>query len=311
MLPHVAGRLSFLAILAILSLSSCVVVAPQGAARRSRQACRRPNLVVATYNVRFDTRKDREHRWSRRREQVGELLRSMQADLIGLQEVESNQLDDLQRMLPDYRHEGVGRDDGVRAGEFSPLFWNARRFQREDGGTFWLSPTPDRPRRGWQFKPWGSWHNRIATWALLRDSVTEKWLLVVNTHFDHYSELARRNSAGMLVRFIRQHTADHIIIMGDINARLRSEPLRILSTALDNTLLRARTVKRPRERTSVTVWTGLGAPGHHIDHVFVSPRLHPLSYEVVDRRLFYSGAERYPSDHLPVRVSLCEEGARR
>jgi endonuclease/exonuclease/phosphatase family metal-dependent hydrolase len=291
--------------LSIPCLAGCTVTVIEPA-RPSPVPCSKANLVVATYNVRFDTSGDREHRWSRRRNQVGELLRSMRADLIGLQEVKANQLDDLEPMLPGYAHEGVGRDDGSRRGEFSPLFYATDRFVREDSGTFWLSPTPDRPRIGWEPRPWGTSHNRIATWALLREKATDESYLVVNTHFDHNSELARRHSARMVVRFLRQRTADHFILMGDMNARPESEPVRIMSTRLRNTITAPR-VRRPAARTSITAWTSLKDPGHHIDHVFVSGDLHPLTYEVVDRRLVYSGAPRYPSDHLPVRVSLCVE----
>lgn len=289
-------------------LAGCTVTVTQTArpARPAPARCDEPNLVVATYNVRFDTSRDREHRWWRRRNQVGEMVRSFGADLIGLQEVKANQLDDLEPMLPGYAHEGVGRDDGARAGEFSPLFYSTERFVREDGGTFWLSPTPDRPRIGWQLKPWGTGHNRIATWALLREKATDESYLVVNTHFDHVSELARRHSARMVVRFVRQRSADHYIVMGDLNARPDSEAVRVLSTRLRNTMT-ARRVTRPAARTSITAWTRLKDPGHHIDHIFVSHDIEPLTYDVVDRRLVYSGAPRYPSDHLPVRVSLCVE----
>lgn len=292
--------------LSIPCLAGCTVTVIESPRRPSSVPCREANLVVATYNVRFDTGGDREHRWSRRRNQVGELLRSMHADLIGLQEVKANQLDDLEPMLPGYAHEGVGRDDGARRGEFSPLFYSTRRFTREDSGTFWLSPTPDRPRRGLEFKPWGTTHNRIATWALLREKATDESFLVVNTHFDHNSELARRHSARMVVRFVRQRSADHFILMGDMNARPDSEAVRIMSTRLRNTITAPR-VRRPAERTSITAWTRLKDPGHHIDHIFVSHDIEPLTYEVVNRRLVYSGAPRYPSDHLPVRVSMCVE----
>lgn len=282
--------------------------------RSAPASCGRPDLVVVTYNVRFDTRRDREHRWSRRKEQVAELVRQLGPDVVGMQEVKAQQLDDLVPLLPGYSHEGVGRDDGARGGEFSPVFFSDRRFAREDGGTFWLSPTPDRPRGRWELKPWGSWHNRIATWVLLRERASDESYLVLNTHFDHLSELARRQSARMVVRFVRQRTADHYIVMGDLNARPGSEPVRIISTVLRNTMT-ARRVVEPPSRTSVTTWSALGAPGEHIDHIFTSRDLEPLSYEVVDRRLVYSGGAWYPSDHLPVRAGLCiehkEPGARR
>lgn len=268
------------------------------------RGCPGPALVVATYNVRFDTEADRERRWSARRDRVAEQIRALGADLVGLQEVLAGQLDDLAARLPGMEHEGLGRDDGARGGEFAPLFYRAARFTREDGGTFWLSPTPDRPRGRFEMKPWGTWQNRIATWLVLRDRATGRRVLAMNTHFDHFSPLARRESARMLVEFAARRPADDVVILGDINARPDSETYRILAGALRDAAT-APVVERPASRTSVTVWRALGAPNHAIDHVFVSPGLRPRSYQVIDRRFRYSGEDLYPSDHLPVRALLC------
>jgi len=261
-------------------------------------------LVVATYNVRFATPSDGLHRWAIRRERVGEQIRALGADLLGLQEVLAVQLDDLEAMLPGYAHEGVGRDDGARAGELAPLFYATTRFAREAGGTFWLSPTPDRPRGRFELKPWGTWHNRIATWVRLVDRQSGARFLVINTHFDHWSKYARLESARMVVDFVARHPADHTVLFGDINARRGSEPYHTLAAALRDAGT-APSVTRPAAATSVTVWTALGAAHHHIDHIFTSPGLRPMTYAIVDRRFFYSGAERYPSDHLPVVAHLC------
>jgi endonuclease/exonuclease/phosphatase family metal-dependent hydrolase len=288
-----------------LCLTACLVNgAPQPAPRLVRRDCGGRDLVVATYNVRFESRGDGPHRWRFRRARVGQQIRALGADLIGLQEVKAGQLDDLVPMLTGYTHVGVGRDDGVRAGEFSPLFYASARFEREEGGTFWLSPTPHRPRPRFELKPWGTWHNRIATWALLRERTTRQRFLVLNTHMDHWSELARIESARMIVDFVGRRPADHVVIMGDLNARTGSAPYRLFAAKLRDTAT-APSVELAPSDTSVTAWVSLGAPHHHIDHIFVSPRLRPLTYQVVNRRFFYSGAPRYPSDHLPVRTRLC------
>lgn len=266
--------------------------------------CPGPELVVATYNVRFDTESDREHRWSARRDRVGEQIRALGADLVGLQEVLAAQLDDLAARLPGMAHEGVGRDDGARGGEHAPLFYRTSRFTREDGGTFWLSPTPDRPRGRFEMKPWGTWQNRIATWLVLRDRTTGRRILAVNTHLDHFSRLARRESARMLVEFAARHPADDTVVLGDFNARKGSEPYRVLAAALRDAASAPR-VERPASGTSVTSWRALGAPHHQVDHLFVSGSLRPLTYQVIDRRFRYSGEDLYPSDHLPVTAELC------
>ena len=261
-------------------------------------------LTAATYNIRFDNPEDGVHRWANREAAVGAQIRALEADLIGLQEVLPHQLAALERALPGYRREGEGRD-GAGQGEASPIFYRQARFERLDGGTVWLSPTPERPRGADEAKPWGTSLNRVASWALLRERQRGRRLLAIATHFDHLSEMARLNSAGLLVDFIPRHPADVVVLLGDLNARPGSDPHARLTTVLTDAA-RAPEVVTPPSRTTVTRWTELGPPDHHIDHIFTSGA-RPLRYEVLDHRADYQGASRYPSDHLPVRARLCLE----
>jgi hypothetical protein len=51
-------------------------------------------------------------------------LAVLDPDIIGFQEVLHSQLEDLRALLGDaYGWVGVGRDDGHRAGEYSPIFY--------------------------------------------------------------------------------------------------------------------------------------------------------------------------------------------
>jgi endonuclease/exonuclease/phosphatase family metal-dependent hydrolase len=285
-------RLSAAVLSAAVALAGC---------RKETAPCQH-RLTVATYNIRFDNPEDGVHRWANRAAVLGEQSRALEADLLGMQEVLPHQLDELERMLPGYRREGEARD-GPRQGEASPLFYRDARFERLEGGTFWLSPTPDRPRGPDEQKPWGTWLNRIATWALLRDRDTGRRLLAINTHFDHASEMARQESAALLVGFVARHRADVAVVMGDLNARPDSVAHERIAAVLTDGRRAPEVVTTP-EDTTVTRWTELGAPGHHIDHVFASGA-RPLRYEVIDRRASYQGQERYPSDHLPVRALFC------
>lgn len=98
---------------------------------------------MISFNIRYNNPADGEHAWPLRKERVASLLRFHQADLIGMQEVLQGQLEDLRALLPEYAWVGVGRDDGKNAGEFSPIFYRASRFEVLDSGTFWLSETPE------------------------------------------------------------------------------------------------------------------------------------------------------------------------
>src|SRR5688500_3725718 len=90
-----------------------------------------------TFNIRYDNPADGENAWRHRRDAVARLVDERKVDIAGLQEVLASQLDDLRERLPEYESVGVGRDDGKRKGEFSPLLVRKEAFEVVASGTFW------------------------------------------------------------------------------------------------------------------------------------------------------------------------------
>ena len=84
-----------------------------------------------TSNLRFDNPADGENRWRHRRDFVAEIIAD-EADLVGLQEARRCPLGWLDRHLPDFDWVGVGRANGKRRGEYSPIFYRTARFGRLD-----------------------------------------------------------------------------------------------------------------------------------------------------------------------------------
>lgn len=87
------------------------------------------NLRVITYNIRYNNPGDGVNAWPNRSNQVGALLEFHQADVFGLQEALIGQIEDIHTQLPYMNWVGVGRDDGEKAGEFSPIFYNSEKFK--------------------------------------------------------------------------------------------------------------------------------------------------------------------------------------
>src|SRR3546814_15466632 len=100
-----------------------------------------------------------------------------------MQEVLQHQKQAVEADLPAYQFVGVARDDGKAKGEYSMLGFRRDRFALVGSGTFWLSPTPDVPSKGWDAAL-----PRIAPWARLRARTAESDLLVVTTPLDHLGE---------------------------------------------------------------------------------------------------------------------------
>jgi hypothetical protein len=121
---------------------------------------------VLCYNVRQDTRGDTGPRdWPNRKALLTGYLLESKASIIGLQEVRHNQLQDIDRAIPDHDPLGVGREDGKTRGEYSPIFYDRTAWKPDpaEQGTFWLSDTPTVPNS----MSWGNKVTRICTWARL------------------------------------------------------------------------------------------------------------------------------------------------
>jgi len=139
-------------------------------------------------------------------------------DLVGFQEVLHDQLQFLEKQLPEYRWIGCGRDDGFASGEYCPIFYNGTLFrarftppspqfplnctysspsQAETAGTFWLSETPWTPGS----RSWGASLPRICTWVVLSHISSNRRFAVFNTHLDHMSINARANGISITPKF--------------------------------------------------------------------------------------------------------------
>ncbi len=232
--------------------------------------------------------------WEKRRAACASVFRETTADVVAGQEFTSRMLDDLSRDLEQYRWIGAGRDDGDRAGEFTPVFYRPDRLELSRHGTFWLAPDPSTVGLGWNARC-----HRTTTWAEFRDHETGRPFLFASTHFDHRGGLARTQSA----RLLRTHlpalsNGIPSILAGDFNCRPSSRPYRVLSEAWQDARHATRTPPRGPARTW-RGWSRLGLGAARIDHVFVSPRIPVLEYRVWD-----TPAVRLASDHRPVTARL-------
>ena len=129
-----------------------------------------------------------------------QFIKDHELDIVGMQEVLHSQFQDLRAGLPEYDGIGVGRDDGKTAGEYAPLFYRKDKYEVLDSNTFWLAENSDSVG----MMGWDAVCVRIATWAKFKDKATGKIFMAVNTHFDHVGEEARRQSALLIIRKIKE-----------------------------------------------------------------------------------------------------------
>ena len=253
-------------------------------------------LRVMTYNIRLDLDSDGPNRWSERREQFIGQVRLMHPGILGLQEVVPGQKADLERSMPGYAFLGVARDDGKSKGEFSNLAIDRALFEVQSSGTFWLSPTPDVPSKGWDAA-----YPRIATWAHLVRRNDGKRFLALNTHLDHVGKQARLESARQIVRWIAANRTpgESVIVTGDLNAEPGTPPLNEL-TSSDPGLRDAWTAsKTPPVGPEGTFnnWVLVPTEKRRIDYMLFDPSIEVDRYAVL---AWHGEGGRLASDHYPV-----------
>ena len=169
-----------------------------------------------TFNIRLQNAGDEKEGfgWSVRRDRVADYIKRNHIDIVGMQEVLHVQLEDLLERMPEYDYVGVGRTDGATKGEYSPVFFLKEKFEVLEKGNFWLSETPDVAGS----KGWDAAIERVASYAKLKDKVTGKVFMAVNTHFDHVGVVARRESAKLIMRKIQKIVGTQpAVVTGDFN----------------------------------------------------------------------------------------------
>jgi endonuclease/exonuclease/phosphatase family metal-dependent hydrolase len=250
-------------------------------------------INVVTFNIRLNTPNDGINAWPNRIEMATGLLKFHEADLFGLQEALYDQILDVHKNMPGFEWFGVGRDDGEKGGEFSPIFYNKSKFILIESGTFWLSETPEKPSKGWDAAL-----NRVVTWGKFKSKVTGKIFYYYNTHFDHRGNEARKKSAELITKKIREMAGNMgypVILTGDFNLTPETEGIANIKKYLRDS--REITIAPPYGPVGTFNSFDWNAPmKDRIDYVFVNEMVEVIKYAV----LTDSKEMRWPSDHLPV-----------
>lgn len=254
-------------------------------------------VKVMSYNIRLDVKIDGENWWEKRKDKVAGLVNYYEADFVGLQEVVHNQLLYLKDSLTGYNFIGVGRDDGKEAGEYSCIFYKKDKYSVVEQSTFWLSPTPDIPSKGWDAAL-----NRVCTYGLFKNNKTKKLVWVFNTHFDHMGNLARLESAKLIIKKIHElNTKNYpVIVSGDFNSKPEDGPSQYMMANMQN----SRSISKLAYGAPDT-WNGFKfneKPNGCIDYIFVSKddRISVLKFATITD----SYDMKYPSDHFPVLATI-------
>lgn len=246
-------------------------------------------LRIITHNIRYatDSPFKGEKPWSDRKHLIiNELhytaLHNPEA-FICLQEVLHEQLLDILSGLnsttsslsgqDEWAYIGVGRDDGKQNGEYSPIIYRAAIWSVSKWNTVWLSPTPEKPGKGWDA---GS--VRIVTVGTFVHGLSKTSVVGLCTHFDNDGQLSRRESARLIERVVDDAISVPgtkaklpVFLAGDLNSEPDGEAYRILN-GRDSRLVDAKGLSAWRYGDEET-YTGFGEDELSvIDYVFLGAK---------------------------------------
>lgn len=257
-------------------------------------------LRLMTYNLRVAAPRDDEPSWAERRDAVASVIRFHNPDVVGVQEALPSMIDDLDTRLPEYDWVGTGRDAG--GDEHCALFFHPGQIRPFVYDTFWLSETPGEPGS----QNWDAAYPRVVTWAQLTGPDGSPLLHVFNTHFDHQSARARRESARLLrTRVDAIAGSTPVAVVGDLNTTPDTPAYRLLTEAAGDAppLRDALSDAILPHHGPVSTFNGFGGavqPDGRIDYIFVRGPLQVKRHGTLTDR--WGG--HFPSDHCPVLAEL-------
>ena len=297
-----------------------------------------PPVRVGTYNIRVASADvNSTNAWKYRKGDLANLVRKLDLDVVGFQEVRYNQLEFLREAFPECAVSGFFHDETQKRQENTPnpIFFRKERFGLLKEGAFWLSETPEVPNS----KSWDTKFARICSWVILTNKTSGAPLCFANVHTDHISYLAREKGMELVLDRLDEIApkGTPVILVGDHNCRENAKPAQLAAAKMRNALYATQTPPKGPWRT-FTRWRWVeretpateaikvdisvrnanakspegqriedGMPvfqkyGMRIDYIYVSEGVKVLDYEThADER---SDGHFCPSDHFPVTATV-------
>ncbi len=260
------------------------------------------NLMCSVCGAGYDT-------WEERLVYFGDMFATIDADLIGLQEIVfPDEVNQVLAELPGYAahfYNGDGKD-------FFPypdatVLYKTSRFDLLDSGFYWLSPTPD--------IPWSMGYSdgqtlpRLVAWVKLYDKRYYQNIYFATTHYDS-THPHQENSVPLFLEKAEQWSMDgRVILTGDFNTEPRDPAYNMLTNGIDGEGYHLHdafaVVGNDWNRDFNTETCPAYDPMNRIDHIFTGGGDWETKFWWVDLRKFGPNTY-YPSDHRLIWTDLVE-----
>lgn len=252
-------------------------------------------IKVMSFNIRTDSSSDGTNGWSYRKSACVEMIKDQKPTIIGFQEAKFTlQWSYMKEQLKDdYVGFGVSRTTGKESGsgECMGIMYDKNVVEKLDGGTFWLSETPNEPSKGWD-----SAYTRSSTWGLFKHKPTGKTFFYINTHLDNEGNTARIEGMKLIAKRFEPYKDEcPIFLTGDMNVDLSDQAMQAIRDFMWNTRLYA-----PTELTDFKgTYNGFSTKTSNtiIDHIYCSKGMKVVEYHTITEKY---GSAKFVSDHYPI-----------
>ncbi len=249
-------------------------------------------ITICSFNIRGSNMDTGVNAWSNRKKMVIREFSNYQYDIVCMQEPLIDQIQDF-LSIGMYEWLGVSGQGTPDNDVFTPIFYNKKKLNVLDYGTFWLSETPDVVSRGWDGK-----FPRICTWAKFRDIENCRSFYVFNTHLDHVGEVAKLEGARLICRKIKEMTTEEaVFITGDMNSTPETPPIHTFLSEFSN----SREIATEKSGPAGTAHSyGKLYPPSQIDYIFVNEYISVIKAVTITK----NSDPVYMSDHYPIVITV-------
>ena len=243
-------------------------------------------IKIMSFNIRNGGEGDGINGISKRHSVIEKMIKRENPDIIGFQEITSEERRWMRGILgTEYVLVGGGRDENYR-GEGCSVAFKTDIMELVKMDTLWLSDTPEMSGsryRGLDQSPFP----RLLHSLTLKHKEASRTVTVINTHLDHVGTTARAKELSQIYDYIARHGVSGAL-MGDFNLKPNTELITDFSARLEKLCW--------RDATAVikTTYHEYGKCSTKIDYIYTDLEC-IQSYAVTD---IENGV--YCSDHYPI-----------
>lgn len=254
-------------------------------------------MRVMTFNLKTDHIFTRKNSWDVRGEVVYEIIKDLDCDIIGTQEVSNKIYNDIKNSIENYSIIGKPRCKKLFV-ERNNIFIK-EEYDIENDETFWLSNKPNKEGSS----IWHSLFPRICTTAVIK--INGRKIRVYNTHLDCLLPKTRELGLKIIKKYMEDLDLKEnlpIILMGDFNARPSSNLIKNFNNGMINNKRLIAVQEKNKDLYSKSTFRNKRISKHniHIDYIFVSEEFEIKDVKIIE----YNKNGVYPSDHYPLMADI-------